>query len=593
MKPFKTLFNNKTALLAALTAGMFLTACAEIDYSNDKETLAKAEQSGVGINYAMTQSEMDSYYSSASGMSGDELKAALHEIINDHTKFSYSAVWDALSELDEDPNNSDNVILIYTRDSRPKEDHGTGSDDWNREHMWPKSHGFPTESWPAYTDLHHLRPADVTVNSARGTKDFDDGGDLHHEATLVHTDTDSWEPPAEVKGDIARAMFYMAVRYEGDRSNEPDLELVEDPAETSSEFSNLAKLSTLLEWNEQDPVSSEEINRNNKVYELYQGNRNPFIDHPEWVDSIFGDGSSSSSSGGSSEVDLDGYTLELYQNGSLKTTIDLSGAYSVGDYIVAVRSASDASDWASKFSPSLTADQIADIEKFVSTSPQWQVNGTDDSVKLYNSSGTLIDSTDAPYNEIKRRTSSGSYTTDTTSNAATEAPSSISGYSSPVYIYELGEASSSTQLTDYYGNYVILYVAGTDGSSSSSSSTSSTSSSSSTTSSSGGSSWQSESQSVTSVNYPSNYTNDQDTTYTFTQTGASKVRVHFSAFNTESNYDFVYILDGSGNTIATYTGSLGSFTSEEVDGSTLKVRFVSDYSVTKTGWAIDTFEYYE
>lgn len=105
------------------------------------------------------------------------------------------------------------------------------------------------------------------------------------------------------------------------------------------------------------------------------------------------------------------------------------------------------------------------------------------------------------------------------------------------------------------------------------------------------STWQSDSASYTSPSYPSAYPNNQDVTTTITKSGATKIRVKFSAFDTESNYDYVYILDGSGNQVASYTGSKGAFTSIEVTGDTLKVRFVSDYSVTKTGFKIDTVEY--
>ena len=102
--------------------------------------------------------------------------------------------------------------------------------------------------------------------------------------------------------------------------------------------------------------------------------------------------------------------------------------------------------------------------------------------------------------------------------------------------------------------------------------------------------WQSETKSDTSLNHPSDYPNGQDVTKTYTKTGATKMRVHFSAFSTESGYDFVYILNGAGNTVATYDGSKGAFTSAEVDGDTIKVRFTSDVSVNSTGWKIDKLE---
>lgn len=225
------------------------------------------------------------YYDAAQGLSGDALKAALHNIIDDHNEMSYNDLRDfVLRESDEDPDNSDNVILLYTGRSQAKSTFGGGVNDWNREHVWAKSHGDFGTYPPAGTDAHHIRPCDASVNSSRGNKDFDNGGTPHPEATGCKADSDSWEPRDEVKGDVARMLFYMAVRYEGD-SGEPDLEVV-DRVNTYPDPEH-GKLSALLEWHEQDPPDAFEINRNEVIYS-YQQNRNPFIDHPEYVAMIFG-----------------------------------------------------------------------------------------------------------------------------------------------------------------------------------------------------------------------------------------------------------------------------------------------------------------
>ncbi|WP_173915261.1 endonuclease [Halobacillus sp. Marseille-Q1614] len=223
------------------------------------------------------------YYDSADGLSGDVLKQELHNIIDDHTELSYSSVWEALRETDEDPNNSNNVLLLYSGKSLSKFDNGGNGDDWNREHVWAKSHGdFGTSRGPG-TDIHHLRPTDVTVNSARGNLDFDNGGSTFPEAPGTYYDLDSWEPRDEVKGDVARMIFYMDVRYEGD-VGELDLE-VADYAGTSGPY--LGKLTTLKQWHENDPVDAFERHRNDVIYSDYQGNRNPFVDHPEFVEQIW------------------------------------------------------------------------------------------------------------------------------------------------------------------------------------------------------------------------------------------------------------------------------------------------------------------
>ncbi|USY55465.1 endonuclease [Bacillus sp. 1780r2a1] len=230
-------------------------------------------------------SSVEEYYSSAEGKTGTALKSALHNIIDDHTEISYSAVWDALRKTDEDPNNSNNVILLYTGRSQGKFTNGTGINDWNREHVWAKSHGDFGTTMGAGTDIHHLRPTDVTVNSTRNNLDFDNGGKEHTEALGNYYDSDSWEPRDAVKGDVARMLFYMAVRYEGDISDEPDLELNNLVNNGSAPYHG--KLSVLLQWHQQDPVDASERRRNEIIYSDYQHNRNPFIDHPEWVSAIW------------------------------------------------------------------------------------------------------------------------------------------------------------------------------------------------------------------------------------------------------------------------------------------------------------------
>ena len=231
------------------------------------------------------------YYDGTDGLSGDALKSALNDIIDGHTELTYDAVKDALKTTDEDPNNTNNIICLYTGWSYAKTNFATGNTSWNREHVWSKSHGDFGNSPPAGSDLHHLRPADVTVNSSKGNRDFDWGTEEYIDgdgATGCKKATDIWEPRNSEKGDVARMIFYMATRYEGE-NGEVDLEIVDyvNTAGNSNEpfYGNLT---TLLEWHLNDPVSDWEINRNNIIYSNYQGNRNPFIDHPEYVALIWG-----------------------------------------------------------------------------------------------------------------------------------------------------------------------------------------------------------------------------------------------------------------------------------------------------------------
>jgi endonuclease I len=237
------------------------------------------------------------YYDAALGYTGEPLKAQLHLIIKDHIEFPYTSsgtdVWDILKETDRDTLNPNNVILLYSgwsRDAALEYDSGNG---WSREHVWAKSHGDFGTSLGAGTDVHALRPCDVSVNSARNNRWF-------AECTEEYIDGDGptgsytsstqwvWKPNDNVKGDVARMIFYMATRYEGDGS-EPDLEMVNYiPADNNTLDPVHAKLTDLLQWNLEDPVDDWERNRNNIIYYDYQNNRNPFIDHQEYANEIWG-----------------------------------------------------------------------------------------------------------------------------------------------------------------------------------------------------------------------------------------------------------------------------------------------------------------
>jgi endonuclease I len=225
------------------------------------------------------------YWKNAIGKSGPQLESSLHTIISTGvSRLSYEGVWNALKVTDRDPRNAGNVILLYQGTSVPASDNGGGVDQWNREHVWAKSHGdFGTATGPG-TDLHHLRPTDVTVNAARGNLDFDDGGTPDAEAPGNYADGDSWEPRDADKGDVARMILYMSVRYEGG-DGFADLEV--NNLTGNGTAPHIGKLSVLLQWNAQDPPSAAELRRNDVIQQQYQGNRNPFIDHPEWADAIW------------------------------------------------------------------------------------------------------------------------------------------------------------------------------------------------------------------------------------------------------------------------------------------------------------------
>jgi len=224
------------------------------------------------------------YYAPVAGKTGAALKAGLHTLIAQQTKLSYDQVWNALKDTDQDPANTNNVILLYSGRSQSKSSNGGGVDDWNREHVWAKSHGdFGTATGPG-TDIHHLRPEDVSVNSARGNLDFDNGGTAVTECPGCTADADSFAPRAAVRGDVARMILYMAVRYEGD-DGFPNLE--PNNAVNNGTAPYIGKLSVLKAWAAADPPDAFEKRRNEVIYTTYQHNRNPFIDHPEYITSIW------------------------------------------------------------------------------------------------------------------------------------------------------------------------------------------------------------------------------------------------------------------------------------------------------------------
>lgn len=243
------------------------------------------------------------YYTPADGLNGPALKTALYNIIKGHVEFPYSSsgtdVWDILKDTDRDPQNANNVILLYTGRSVNGPAEYNNNNGWNREHVWAKSHGNFGNSQGPGTDVHHLRPCDIGVNSDRGNMWFGNASTPHYDggtATGNFYDTGQhlWQPRAEVKGDVARMIFYMATRYEG-QNGEPDLEVIDYlPANNSTSDPVHALLSDLLVWHEEDPVDDWERTRNDIIYYDYQQNRNPFIDNPEYAQLIWGDPTTSS-----------------------------------------------------------------------------------------------------------------------------------------------------------------------------------------------------------------------------------------------------------------------------------------------------------
>ncbi|MBJ6982316.1 endonuclease [Luteimonas sp. MC1572] len=267
------------------------------------------------------------YYGLVNTSSPGQLRCSLHETINGHVAYPYSgsgtSTWTILEIADEDPNDAGKILDVYRNRSYTK---GTdragsgGSNKYNREHTWPNSLGFPSttgnKGFPnaPYTDAHMLYLSDELYNSNRGNMPFDNctqasgctervteanngrgGGSGTYPGNSnwfkgPNGNQGSFEAWGARKGDMARAVLYMAIRYEGgvhptNGQAEPDLELTNNRSlivGTSSSPAYMGMLSTLLDWHAGDPPDDAERARN-EVVAAYQGNRNPFIDHPEWA----------------------------------------------------------------------------------------------------------------------------------------------------------------------------------------------------------------------------------------------------------------------------------------------------------------------
>lgn len=248
----------------------------------------------------------EAYYSNGTNnvdlnLTGIDLKNALEiKISNNTTNLPYSSssfdTWDALMQTDVNPVNSGEVLLIYgwengtdgsvTNDrERGINMNGGNVGDWNREHVFPKSLATPsleTGSPGPGTDIHNLRPSDVQWNGTRGNLKFADGSG---NSGVVGG---NWYPGDEWKGDVARMMMYMYLRYDGDGSSIAETQCLPNVVGVGSSASTPDDMIDLfLQWNIDDPVSNVEKQRNS-VSETRQGNRNPFIDNPALATVIWG-----------------------------------------------------------------------------------------------------------------------------------------------------------------------------------------------------------------------------------------------------------------------------------------------------------------
>lgn len=225
----------------------------------------------------------EAYYSSLgsnlTGGANGTLRTALTSLIKPKGYYTYSGkgtgkLSEVLQSADEDPNNPSNRIYFYTQASVKK----NPAETWNREHVWPQSLSANLYGTTGGgQDLLHIRPTYPSTNSKRSNDKFGDctgGNTVNYNGTVYGTQKNGYfEPVDAVKGDVARICFYRWTCYFANRG---------------TPLTNVCdSVATLKKWNKLDPVSQIEINRNDFAQSSKQKNRNPFVDHPEWVDQIF------------------------------------------------------------------------------------------------------------------------------------------------------------------------------------------------------------------------------------------------------------------------------------------------------------------
>ena len=261
----------------------------------------------LGFLFSMTLAQAPAtYYNGTSGLTGAALKTKLSQIITAGAQDKgYDGLFSAYPSTDTDSfyENDGSVLDMYSENPNGADpytyrhgqkkcgNYSIEGDCYNREHVIPQS--FFGKKAPMVSDVHHIRPTDGKVNGMRSNYPFGkvnnpsylskNGSKTGPSASTGYTGT-VFEPIDEFKGDIARMVFYFVTRYETRLSTFSSGGML-----GGSAYPGLQEWEkdVLMTWAAQDPVSPAEVVRNNASY-VFQGNRNPFIDHPEWIQTIWG-----------------------------------------------------------------------------------------------------------------------------------------------------------------------------------------------------------------------------------------------------------------------------------------------------------------
>ena len=286
------------------------------------------------------------YYDGTAGLSGSALKTKLSSIISSgHQTKSYDALDDEYPNSDKDSyyEKDGTVLDIYSENPTETDpyvyqfgvkkcgNYKIEGDCYNKEHIFPQ--GYFNKASPMVSDIHHIVPTDGKVNGMRSNFPFGNvgssvsytskNGSKLGTSNSVNYSGKVFEPINEFKGDVARMIFYFATRYEAKLKDFDANDIL-----TNTSFPGIQswELEVLKQWHTQDPVSQREIDRNNAAY-TYQRNRNPFIDHPEYVDLIWGTTTP--------DTEAPSTPTNLIVTGSTSSTISLSWTASTDNIMVA------------------------------------------------------------------------------------------------------------------------------------------------------------------------------------------------------------------------------------------------------------------
>lgn len=286
--------STSTGVVLALLLLSVLATTNTIHAAEDTTTTMKKKN----YTFNFDGCNVDSYYSSLPSDVASWTRYDVHGVIQSthrnilpYTRINTPGiddVWLALIDVDVGPV-PDTVNLLFTStyvDAIP-----FGQRGWVKENIFPTTRrGSIGSEGPDLSDVHNIRPNGVLANTVRGDRFFGECGVLtpnpercQQPAEGAADDTcvcdTVFTPPANVKGDIARALLYMDLRYDGtDFPGTLNLRLTDCPVQPEHD---MAYLSQMLQWHMEDPPDEAEITRNNKICEHWQGNRNPFVDVPD------------------------------------------------------------------------------------------------------------------------------------------------------------------------------------------------------------------------------------------------------------------------------------------------------------------------